>query len=115
MSLRIFPFVEFHQLVVGYVIAKQAVVSSHPHTPVVIANAVDGVDVLLQYIFQRDEARGVGVELNKPIADGADPDIAGIVQAESKQSQVCGIIGNDLFHGTCVRVHLIEGLIADSP
>lgn len=71
MSLRIFPFVESHQLVVGYVIAKQTIVSSHPHIPVVIANAVDGVDVLLQYIFQRDEVRGVGVELNKPIADGA--------------------------------------------
>jgi hypothetical protein len=93
LSLRIFPFVESHQLVVGYVIAKQTVVSSHPHIPVVIANAVDGVDVLLQYIFQRDEVRGVGVELNKPIADGADPDIAGIVQAESNSPRYVESLG----------------------
>lgn len=62
-----FPFVESHQLVVGYVIAKQTVVSSHPHIPVVIANAVDGVDVLLQYIFSEMKCEVLVSNLISPL------------------------------------------------
>ena len=47
---------------------------------------------MLQYIFQRYKTGSIGIKFNESVTNGTNPNISGIIQTESKQSQIGRII-----------------------
>ena len=67
LSLCVFSFIKPCQMILCYIITIQTVVCPHPYISCIIAQRINGINILLQYILHAHKLQGACIKFHKSI------------------------------------------------